>query len=1073
MASRLLLSPHGEPARAALWSAIGAAQAGDPLAPVTVAVPSTYAGLALRRSLGRRAGLVNVRFGALARVAELLGAPDLAGARRRPLTPPLLTEAVYATLVADPGPLAAVVDHPSTEQALAATFRDLRDAPDGARLGLSARGGRAAAVVALYDAFRARTRDYYDEADLAYAAAEAVRAAPERLADLGHVIVHLPASLSPAEEALVLALARADRVTVVLGLCGDTAVDDAITHRLAARLSPVLGDPERVEGAPPELPADLFGYASSQAPLGTHVLSAPDAEDEVRAVARRIVEHAERGLPLHRIAVLSRLAQPYGRLVPEILDADGIPWNGAAPRRLADTTAGRVLRGLLELAEHDFARDAVAAWLASGPILDPAHHTTVDAARYDVVSRQAGVVGGAAQWVERLVRHAAMVERQLAERGADELPEWRRRGVERDLETVRRLAVFMAELIERVQPPEPASWATLATWANGLVDCYLGGEGRRGAWPEAEFQAGLQVQAALEHLTALDAFDAPVDLARFRRAVVGALDAPAARVGRFGTGVFVGSLRQAYAADFDVVYVLGAVEGGFPPRGREDPLLPDRDRRSVEGLALHRDRRGEERLEYRAARAAAPSRVFCFPRADAPAQRRLLPARWLLETARALHGTELTAEGLRDLSVPSPWLDVVASFGQGVGADNEPASPAEYDLRSLVAWRTLDRSVGRHPLATGALRPGFDTVFARASRALTSHDGFVDARASLAPGDRVVSPTSLEAWSTCPFRYLLGSVLRLRELPRPEETETISALDEGSLVHAILEEFVRDARPRTTPEEPWDTEARALMHAITEAHCADAARRGITGRSVPWQLARRRIFQTVARFLETDELVRAELDVLPDTSGLELAFGIDGAEPVAVPLTDGRTVRFRGRIDRVDRSPDGTRVVVYDYKTGSAKSYEGIGADDPVAGGTKLQLPVYALAAEQHYGGTDAHAYYWFTKRDYETAFIGYPLERCRDEFAETLTTIVDGVGAGCFPAVPGEREWNPWQGRDTYSNCSRCDFDRLCTADREAAWLRKSSDAAAAPFVRLRPEPETGLPGEGEGEAGVGGDAG
>ena len=189
------------------WAAVAAAQADDPLAPVTVAVPSPYAGLSLRRDLGRRSGLVNVRFMALARVAELLGAPVLAGDHRRPLTPAVRNEAVHAALVDDAGPFSAVVDHPSTAVRLGATFLDLRRAgPDADHAALATLGPRAAAVGRLSDDFLARTADYYDEDDLLTAAADAVAAGGPGAEEVGHVVVWLPTDLTPAQGVLVEAL---------------------------------------------------------------------------------------------------------------------------------------------------------------------------------------------------------------------------------------------------------------------------------------------------------------------------------------------------------------------------------------------------------------------------------------------------------------------------------------------------------------------------------------------------------------------------------------------------------------------------------------------------------------------------------------------------------------------------------------------------------------------------------------------------------------------------------------------------------------------------------------------------
>ena len=74
------------------------------------------------------------------------------------------------------------------------------------------------------------------------------------------------------------------------------------------------------------------------------------------------------------------------------------------------------------------------------------------------------------------------------------------------------------------------------------------------------------------------------------------------------------------------------------------------------------------------------------------------------------------------------------------------------------------------------------------------------------------------------------------------------------------------------------------------------------------------------RWLEADDEYRAEHGL--KTLATEHRFG-----PIEVPLSDGRTLRFRGAIDRVDAAGDG-RLFVFDYKTG--RPYAAFDENDPL-----------------------------------------------------------------------------------------------------------------------------------------------
>src|SRR2546421_12044286 len=110
---------------------------------------------------------------------------------------------------------------------------------------------------------------------------------------------------------------------------------------------------------------------------------------------------------------------------------------------------------MLRLAEHDSARDAVVEWIASGPVRDPADGHAVPASRWDILSREAGVVTGLAQWSDRLARLARRLTAELEDAGDDELSEAARRHREAGLQHAPHPARFVTDLRVRLTAPPP------------------------------------------------------------------------------------------------------------------------------------------------------------------------------------------------------------------------------------------------------------------------------------------------------------------------------------------------------------------------------------------------------------------------------------------------------------------------------------------------------------------------------------------------------------------------------------------------------------------------------------------
>jgi hypothetical protein len=1049
----VVTTAYGRPALAALRDTVAAAKAGDPLAPVTVVVASNHVGVTARRLLAAdvlgpvtpgRVGVAAVGFVTAYRLAELLGSAALAAAGRRPVSTPVVAAALRRALDERPGIFAPVAAHPATEQALVAAYTELSDVAEDGLAALAAGGRRPRDVVGTCRRARGLlARDWYDEADLtasAIAQVDAGTGAGGLAAELGHVVVHLPQDLLQRQADLLAALARRVPATVIVGLTG-RAVADAGVARSLARLGV---DP------PPGLATEAAGAAPATTPTplpplpplpvsveSTRIVTASDADDEVRAAVRAVVDAARDGTPLDRVAILFGSAVPYGRLVHEHLAAAGIARNGAAVRPLAASALGRTVLDLLALADHDFRRADVMGLLAR------ATEGSADAptAAWERITRQAGVVAGRSDWDNLLDRAAHQYDVQAAKLGdsADDRDLAAARFPRLQAERARRLRELVLALVDGVAAAQarPAPWAERVAWLRALVARVAGGDAARRAGPADEVRAADKVDAALDRLATLDAVDGPAPLAVFRRTLEVELDADLGRVGRFGEGVLVGPLSFAVGLDLDLVIVVGMAEGTLPAPVHDDALLADADRaRALGQLDLRRQRVGRDHRRVLAALAAARRQVLCLPRGDLRASSARVPSRWLAEVASQLAGERVPTDAI--VGYRAPWLEDVPSFAHAVRHRPFPATGQEYRLRAGARGAPDDRT-----------EQGAAVIRARRSPAFTRFDGNLADVGVPSPHDSVVSSTRLEGWAKCPFAYFAERLLEVAPVEDPAQQLEMSALVRGSLVHEVLEQFITEvvARPperQPGPDQPWSADDHALIRRIAQQLCDEYEGRGLTGRPVFWRRDRAQIVALADRFLFDDDAKRRAARSRPLAAEHTFGFG-DGAPPVEITLDDGRVLRFRGSADRIDVTDDGG-LVVLDYKTGRADDYRRLSAENPDDGGTRLQLVVYAQAARAFAGRPDAPvtSEYWFVSDRGGFSRLGYSVDdKVLAQVTTTLGTIVAGIERGAFPAHPIE-SFPP------YIPCSYCDPDGMGVAELRRGWQAMRDDPGVAPYADL-----------------------
>ncbi len=881
---------------------------------------------------------------------------------------------------------------------------------------------------------------------------------------------------SVVEQRLIAALAG--RAPAALATAA--SADD----RTIAMLSSAFGPPEAIAVNPDasslaRVQAHLFAPQKQRAELDAsiEIFSAPGESREAVEIARRALHAAEAGIPFDRMAVLLRSPEAYRVHLEEALARAKIPVHFAQGTRLPDPT-GRAFLALLACASEELSAKRFAEYISLGEVphaaepptalpsserwvppeeellpialaapsvetllaalgLAHAEPVTMETAasapdapqvfapwRWEQLLVDAAVIGGIDRWERRLAGLEAQLALDDGEQGRE-----RRERISRDLEQLRTFALPLVRDLAAL-PPE-------ATWG-GWIDL-LGALATRALRVPERILGVLATLVPMAEVGPISLREVQLVLGeRLAELVVRPASA------RYGA-LLVAPIDEARGRSFDLVFVPGLAERMFPQKLAEDPLLLDAERALLD-LVLERrdDRLADERLALRLAIGAANERlVLSYPRLDLEQGRPRVPSFYGLEVLEAGEGT---LPGFDELGRRAN-VTGAARVGWPAPADPRDAiDEAEHDLALLDE---LVRPGHKAPMGAANYLLNANPHLARSLRTRSRRwdvkawkpaDGFIvttpEARVALAahaPSARSFSPTALEQFAACPYKFVLRTIVRLEARETPAPIETLGPLERGSLVHEVQFELLGELRG-------------AGRLPLVAAGLPDARDRLDTTLDRVAARYYDDLFPAIER-VWTDGIasIRADLrewlrrmvddpDWIP--SRFELAFGLathvgrdpaSSDDPVATPI--GLTLR--GSIDLVEQGPNGL-VRATDYKTGKAK----VEAGSVISGGTSLQPILYALVLEAllpQANVAGGRLYYCTTRGDFKDVMV--PLDDAAREAGHALaTTLAHHFERGFFPAAPSARE------------CTYCDYRRVCGPYEEQRAKRKQTE----PLVQL-----------------------
>ncbi len=822
------------------------------------------------------------------------------------------------------------------------------------------KGGPCAAVYASYDRELARRRLLDREASAWHACELLRRGLRPPYAGVRALFVDGFTDFTPAQSAVLAVLADSiqDIWISLLDEPGDERAElfarPRQTWRQLQSLTPMrdwLADEAAVSPLPAgltHLERHLFRPLQNIEPAedaaGLEVVEAPGVLGEVRLVARRVKSLLREGTAADEILVVARDLAAYADVVREVFGEYAIPTEIEGTEPLTRNPAVALVLRAMHLPDDNWPFAGVTALLRH-TYFRPDWEETTDKPnlpqRAETLLRLLGVPHGRDAYLSAADVWADKPQTGLEDESAEESR--RRRTHDLAVECQAFLHRFFRAwdaVPGRALIGEHAAWLKSFATEIGLVAA---------AAEHARDRAALAL--LFDELEQWQIGDAGrrIDRKTFLRRIT--VLASAAGLPRTPAGpgrVRVLSAAQARPLSAHFVFLVGLGERGFPRLTPPPSLFDDAERQALVRLGLPStgaaDLLPEEMLLfYQVVTRARRRLVLSYPAVDERGHA-LLPGSFLSAVLACFQPSAVPTER-RNMLIEGYDRDV-------------PLSAAEYRVRIAAGWKAGAPITGIAGDVGANLADAANLVRLRfREREHNPYDGLFRNSAVIADvahlfgAEHIFSPTALEDYIACPFKFFLRHALDLEPLEEPREE--IEVTRRGQAFHRALARL----HSRLKEEEvhlPTDAVSVQAQEEITRAVDEYVHREPGPAAKELWRLEGQRLLRPAARYgVQWQRFVEPWLEkgIAPRPHHFEVDFGLppaDGSQPYGplVIRAEGVEIRISGRIDRVDVAelPDGTAGFwIIDYKTGKSTHYTG--AD--LAAFRRLQLSLYALAVEE------------------------------------------------------------------------------------------------------------------------------